>query len=100
MNEDDVAGTITVDGESGRFDFPERYADADSLVYRDPSKTVDMPSGSGITQFYFDPTKNANPSLAPDCITLKVYGEEAERFRIENPGDVERIDPESVAGGD
>jgi len=86
---DDVTGTVVIQEEDGFFKLPRRYANADAIVYRDPSNTVDMPSGSPIEHFYFDPRVDRNPNLAPDRISLKVYGEEPEVFRVENP---ERVD--------
>lgn len=90
MNETtDVAGTIEADPD-GRFDLPDRYAEADAIVIRDPSKTVDMPRGEPIDWWYFDPRPDKNPDLAPDKVSLKVYGEDAEVYRIEN---ADAIDP-------
>ena len=85
MTEEDVAGTVVIQSEDGFFKLPRRYANADAIVYRDPSKTVDMPSGSPIEHFYFDPREDINPDLSPDRISLKVYGEDPEVYRVENP---------------
>ena len=83
MTDDDVAGVIEVEDADGRIPLPEPYASADGIVFRDPSKTVDMPSGAPVDHFYFDPQPGQNPELAPDQITLKEYGEDAETYRIE-----------------
>lgn len=89
MTEDDVAGTVEVVDEDGTFELPDRYFEADGIVVRDPSKTVDMPSGAPKREWYYDPTVDKNPSLAPDKVSLKKYGEDAEVYRVEG---VERID--------
>lgn len=88
-DEDDVAGVIEVEDPAGRIPFPEPYASADGIVFRDPSKTVDMPSGAPVDHFYFDGRPDANPELAPDQITLKVYGEDAETYRVEGTDKIE-----------
>lgn len=94
MTEDDVAGTVEVKDEDGTFDLPDRYVEADAIVFRDPSKTVQMPSGAPTGEFYFDPTPDLNEDLAPDRITLKEYGEDPETFRVEG---ADRVD---VTGAD
>ena len=96
-DDEDVAGTVRVRTPGGGFDLPDPYAAAESLVYRDPSKTVDMASAAGIRRMWFDPRPDANPELAPDRITLKAYGEDAETYRVENPDDV---DTDAVDGGE
>lgn len=86
---DDVAGTVRIRTPGGKFRLPDRYDVADAFVYRDPSKTVDMPSGGPVSEMWFDPEVDSNPDLAPDRITLKSYGEDAETFRVENPDAVD-----------
>jgi len=87
--DEDVVGTVEVKGAGGKFDLPERYAEADAIVVRDPSKTVNMPSGSPAGFWYYDPTPGKNPDLAPDRVTLKVHGEDAEVYRVEGVDKIE-----------
>lgn len=91
MTSDDVVGTVEVVDEDGTFEVPERYRDADGLVIRDPSKTVQFTKGfpTGKTEWYYDPRVDRNPSLKPDRVSFKVYGEDAEVWRVEG---VDRID--------
>jgi hypothetical protein len=89
MTEGDVAGTVEVTDEDGTFELPERYFEADAVVIRDPSKTVNMPSGAPKREWYYDPTVDRNPELAPDKVSLKVHGEDAEVFRVEG---IDQID--------
>jgi len=89
MTEEDVAGTVEVVDEDGTFELPDRYVDSDAIVVRDPSKTVNMPSGAPKTEWYYDPTVDRNPELAPDKVSLKIHGEDAEVYRVEG---VDRID--------
>jgi len=96
MTGDGVVGTVEVVDEDGTFTVPERYHDAAGLVIRDPSKTVQFTKGlptrrDGTTrdEWYFGPTVDLNPNLAPDRVSIKVYGEAADVWRVEG---VDRID--------
>jgi len=86
--------------EDGLIRLPETYADAKSLVYRDPSKTVDMRSAAGVDRMWFDETEDANPDLSPRDITLKVYGEDAERFFVTLPDDDPNDVPDQLRGSE
>lgn len=90
MTEDEVAGTVEVKDEDGTFALPTKYAEAGAIVFRDPSKTVNMTQGAPTGEMWFDPRPDQNPHLAPDRITLKVHGEDAETFRVEGAG---KVDP-------
>lgn len=83
--EDDVVGTVELRDSDGMFDLPDRYAHADAFVYRDPSKTVNMPTGFPIDAFFWDPAPDANPGLAPDLLILAEHGCNPEVFRVTNP---------------
>lgn len=85
MTEDDVAGTLRLTDDDGHFDLPDRYAEARQMVIRTPAITANMPSCGMIEEFWFDPRPDRNPELAPDKVSLKIYGEDPEIYRIENP---------------
>ncbi|WP_058365220.1 hypothetical protein [Haloparvum sedimenti] len=76
---------------------PDRYAEHEGgLVVRTPRSTIDHRSRSagsacyglvGPTDFRHaeDLIDPRNPKLAPDRVSLKRYGEEAETFRVVMP---------------
>lgn len=89
-DDEDVVGTIVVQDEDGFFKLPRKYANANGgIVYRDPSKTVDLPKGTPFEHFWFDPRSGRNPDLSPDLVSLKFYSEDRELYRVENP---DRVD--------
>lgn len=83
--------TVTTDGVS----VPEAYQDENKVVVRTPSNTMDVSGGftmmvtEGIyplvtpSDFIEDDGSLENPSLAPNQISFKTYGEEAEVFEVD-----------------
>lgn len=82
---DDVVGEVVLQDEDGFFKLPRKYANARKFVIRTPATTSNIPSGDPIETFWFDPRPDKNPELAPDKVSLKLYGEEPEIYRVTNP---------------
>lgn len=85
---DQYAGTIRV--MNGRLILPEKYAAASQFVVRQRRITQVFPSGAGISSTSWkdndeDPDWGdpQNPQLEPDEVTLKLYGEPEETYRVE-----------------
>lgn len=83
---------LTVSSEG--LEIPEKYRDADKLVIRTPSTTIDLSSGvqmminEGVFRLikpdHFDENEDLeNPELKSDSVSIKEYGEEEETFEIE-----------------
>lgn len=84
--EQEYAGVLTV--EDGMLQFPEKYARAHQFVCRQRAVTQDFRSGSGIreTGWREDFDGVQNPHLSEDEVTLKVYGEPEELYRVDVDG--------------
>lgn len=76
--------------ETDGLELPEDYIGyPDGVVVRTPSMTLEMPTGSEqmtsplgvVFPRHFDGDRN--PDLAPDKVSLKKYGEDAEVFRVD-----------------
>lgn len=90
---------MTVQVTSNGVQIPEEFHDAEKIVIRTPTQTIDMSSGfptmvsDGVfplitAESYediddLDKSELENPSLAPNKISFKEYGHEAEEKNVE-----------------
>jgi len=83
--------SLTEDG----IEVPDKYTDLSKVVVRTPNATLEISSGFDmmVTDKVFplvkphefdveDEDKLENPSLAPNYVSFKKYGEDAEKFEV------------------
>jgi hypothetical protein len=86
---DDVAGTIDIQDADGRYDLPDKYVD-DKIVIRDPGTTVEVKIKPPVDWWYYNPEPSQNPELAPDRLSLKLFGEDPDVYRVDGVDQIDR----------
>lgn len=89
-----IVKTMTVTVTDDGVEVPEEFHDAEKIVIRTPNSTMDMSSGFSMVlqdgvyplvspQEFTDVDNPENPSLSPDKISFKAYGDDAEVFEVQ-----------------
>lgn len=94
---DDYAGTLEL--EDGKLYLPDRYAEANQIVVRQRSITQDWRSKPVVIDFTTwssddnrcSDDEAENPNLRQNEVSLKIYGEKAELFKVEGIGEGDEL---------